>query len=262
MGDLNLSRYQGISQFGSGYETALRNDTHARGSVDLVLAERMIRLCSETARYMYEIYTPTKLRCVSRSRPELESWLAVAAAGATTDEEIVDAICRFCSALEGSAPSELDDMLFGGTEEEIIERGSEWCTDVARVACVLSQVAGLPARIVSLFDLQRAHWGHEIIEVYRNCVWGSADPLTNVVYRHPDGRPATAWELMKSPALVEAHWRSEATPYTRTSQFTGVAVSNYLVWDRGRYDYAVSRVNDYYREVLELSARGWPDGLC
>ena len=31
MSDLSLSRYQGISQFGSGYETVLRNDTHAPG---------------------------------------------------------------------------------------------------------------------------------------------------------------------------------------------------------------------------------------
>ena len=76
-------------------------------------------------------------------------------------------------------------MRFGGTEEQIIARGSDWCTDVVRVACAMCQVAGVPARLVSLFNLSQAHSGHDIIEVFSEGVWGAADPLNGLVYRPP-----------------------------------------------------------------------------
>ena len=80
-------------------------------------------------------------------------------------------------------------MRFGGTEEEIIERGSEWCTDVARVACALYQVAGFPCRIVNLFNLNAAYSGHVIVEVYRSEKWGAVDTNTGVIYQKADGAP-------------------------------------------------------------------------
>ena len=70
-----------------------------------------------------------------------------------------------------------------------MERGSDWCTDMARVACVMCQVAGLPARIVSLFNTGQAYSGHSIIEVYRVDAWGAADPVNGIIYRRLDGAP-------------------------------------------------------------------------
>lgn len=257
----DLSEYMGIAQFGKAYQIMLENDPHAPGSVDRVLAQRMIRLCRETAPQLYTGYTPTTIHYREGSRPRLERYVRQATKGCDPEEEKVESIAAFCSRLQEKVGGEtLDEMIFGGLEEDIVERGSDWCPDVARVACVLCQVAGIPARLVMLFNTDQAYSGHVIIEAHRGGVWGAVDPLTNVVYRSRRG-PATTWELMGNPELVKVHWRGPSTPYTTPGQFRSAAISNYLVWDRDKYDYSTSRVNDYYRAIVEMSQRGWPGGL-
>ncbi|MBI3946989.1 MAG: hypothetical protein HY321_13780 [Armatimonadetes bacterium] len=173
----------------------------------------------------------------------------------------LEGIARFCSALGERAPDGLAEARLGGLEEEIIRRGSDWCTDVARAACALCQVAGIPARLVCLADTARAYCGHAIIEAARSGVWGAADPSTAVVYRLPGGRPASTWDLMSSPDLIEAHCRATGGFYTTPGQFRAGAIAEYAIWKRREYDYTVSALNEYYRTILEMSAAGWPGGL-
>ena len=54
---LDTPRFSGIGQFGPAYRYMLENDSHAAGSVDRVLAQRMIRLCPETVEYLYGAHT-------------------------------------------------------------------------------------------------------------------------------------------------------------------------------------------------------------
>ena len=204
----------------------LGNDTHAPGSVDWVLWERLIRLCTETAGYLYKEYTPTQVRYEKGSRPTLESYLKESVGDCGSDEDKIKGIVRFTQRLGQNVVDEsLDEMRFGGTEEEIIQRGSDWCTDVARVGCVLSQVAGIPARLINLFNTNQAYSGHVITEVYRGGVWGAVDPTTAVIYRKPNGIPASTWELMNQPQLIEVSSRGESTPYTTEGQFRAAGVS-------------------------------------
>lgn len=258
---VDLSKYMGIAQFGQAYQIMLEKDTHAPGSVDRVLAERMICLCTETAPQLYTEYTPAAIHYQEGSRPRLERYVTEATKGCSSEEEKVGGIAAFCSRLQEKVEEEgLDEMVVGGLEEEVVDRGSDWCPDVARVACVLCQVAGIPARLVMLFNTDQAYSGHVIIEAYRSDVWGAVDPLTNVVYR-VEGEPATAWDLMMNPELVKAHWRGPSTPYTTPGQFRSGGISNYFVWDEDQYDYSTSRINEYYRAILKMSLRGWPGGL-
>lgn len=258
---MDLSPYQGLSQFGPAYRIMLERDAHAPGSVDRVLMERMIRLCPETSAYLYSEYTPTDVTYKGGSRPELESHLKEMVATSRTAEEQIGRIIRFCSVLEKRASGDLDEMLFGGTEEEIMRRGSDWCTDLARVACVLCQMVGLPARVLMLADTDRAYSGHSIVEVFRNDVWGAVDPTYAVVYRHADGSPVSTWDLVNQPELVAAHWSDPVAARAKIGEFRSVAISNYLVSDREDYDYMVSSVNSYCRSILEMSSKGWPGGL-
>ena len=147
-------------------------------------------------------------------------------------------------------------MRFGGTEEQIIERGSDWCADVARVGCALYQVAGFPCRMVYLFDLQAAYSGHVIVEVHRSRRWGAVDPISGVVYGTDDGAPANTWELMNDADLVNRHAGPEAW-YTNPEQFAAAGTANYHVRDAARYDYTVTGVNEYTRAVLSTADRGW-----
>lgn len=239
----------------------LENDAHAPGSVDRVLVERMVRLCVETAEFLYRDFTPTQAVYRARSRPKLELYVASACAGRRSDIERIAGIAEFCAGLGRSATGDLDAMRVGGTEEEIIERGSDWCTDIARVGCVLCQVAGFPARLIMLADTSRAYSGHAIIEVWIGGVWGAVDTSTAVVYRHSNGKPASTWELMNRPELIATHDRGQATLYSTPDQFRCAAIANYFVEDSAEFDYTISGVNEYCRSILTMSARGWPGGL-
>ena len=258
---IDISAYRGPAQLGKAYQIMYENDTHAAGSVDLILGENMILLCKETAEYLYTAYTPEKSGYKKGVKPELEKYVEKIISVCGSDEECIEKITLFTSSLQDRATSDLDSMKFGGTEEDIITRGSDWCTDVARVGCALCQVAGFSARMVYLFDVTKAYHGHVIIEAYRDSAWGAVDTVTNVIYRHEGGKAASVWELINSPEIIEKHWRGDSTYYTTSEQFSRAAISSYFVWDCREYDYTVSGLNDYKRAVLEMAEKGWPGGL-
>lgn len=258
---INISKYRSLGQFGPAYKIMFENDSHASGSIDRALMENMVQLCSETADYLYSEYTPARSFCQKGLRPELEQYAEKVVLCCHSDEGRIEAIVRFTSGLQEKAIDDLDLTRIGGTEEEIIARGSDWCADVARVGCALCQVAGFPTRMVYLVNTEKAYSGHVIVEVCRAKVWGAVDTLTNVVYRHSGGKPASTWDLMNNPRLIERHSRGESTLYTTVSQFRGAAISNYFVWRWREYNYTVSKINNYYRSILEMSDQGWPGGL-
>jgi len=257
----DVSAYRGPAQFGKAYKLMCENDTHAPGSIDLVLVENMIRLSNETAEYLYTEYTPEKSCYKKGIRPGLEKYVEKTIRGGGPDEERIERIALFTSSLQDRATSDLDSMQCGGTEEDIIARGSDWCTDVARVGCALCQVAGFSARMVYLFDVTKAYHGHVIIEVYRDSTWGAVDTVTNVIYRHGGGKAASVWDLMNSPDIIDKHRRGDSTYYTTRDQFSRAAISNYFVWNWREYDYTVSSINEYYRSILEREEQGWPGGF-
>jgi hypothetical protein len=254
---MDVRQWQGTAAFGKAYQYMLENDTHAKGSVDTVLARSMVRLCDATAGFLYEGYTPRGIFYSHGSRPDLERVLAQIIPPGTDLRDGIKAIVSFTASLGDRAPKDLDNMVVGGREEHIIQRGSDWCADIARVACVLCQVAGIPARIVCLFDLERAYSGHVIIEVYRDGKWDAADSLTGVLYETQEAEPLTAWDLMRQPGRIARHDGF----YSQPGQFRAAAITNYFCWQLEQYNYATSGLNAYYRSILEMSAQGWPGGL-
>ena len=255
------SRFMGSAQFGPAYQKMLDNDTHAPGSVDRVLTEQMIRLCSETATYLYTDYTPADIRYKKGTRAELEDCTEQITADCQSYDERIERIVQFTARLADKTTGQtLETMLFGGSEEEIIHRGSDWCTDIARVACFLCQAAGIASRIINLYNTDQVYSGHVIIEAYRNRKWGAVDSSTAVVYRYPDGTPASTCDLMNQPSLTELH-QSPSAYYTKVNQFSGAAIVNYFVWKSNDYDYTSSGINEYTRPILEMSSQGWPGGL-
>lgn len=259
---MNLTQFTGTSAFGCAYQIMLERDAHADGSVDRVLASSMVRLCRRTADYLYTSFTSAEARYVRGTRPKLETILNSVCRCGCKDEERLAAIAEFTRKLGKGAEPDLHKMLVGGTEEEIVERGSDWCADVARVACVLCQVAGFPCRIVNLFDIEQAYSGHVIVEAYRAGRWGALDSSTGIVYTAVDGLPASVWDLTNNPGLVEEYRKKNPRAlYSTRGQFRASGIANYFVWDSHRYDYTVAGINDYYFSILSMSDKGWPGGL-
>jgi hypothetical protein len=208
----------GTGVFGDAYRAMLERDVHAPGSVDRVLLERMVLVDGESEARLSRPPPPVRYR--RGSRPGLERILA--------DVAVPD-IVAFTASVAARAPATIDEMRFGGTEEEIVRRGTDWCTDLARVACVLHQAAGVPARIVFLADLANAYSCHVVTEAHVDGRWRRLDAVTGEPCPEPDPRAA--------------------------------AVAEYPVADHARFDYTVTAANDYYRRILEMAARGWPGGL-
>ncbi|MDF2627607.1 MAG: hypothetical protein K0R39_1438 [Symbiobacteriaceae bacterium] len=233
------------AQFDPAYSYMYQNDSHAPGSVDRVLLDEMVLLCADTEAYLYGTFTPLEILYRRGSREALEAYVRQAVAGCKSAEEQVAAIATFTAGLSERAEDDLDAMLLGGTEEEIIRRGSDWCTDLARVGCALSQVAGFPARIAVLADTEAAYSGHVITEVYQNGLWGAVDHTNGIVYADANGHPLSAAAVRK----------------TGNPQFRTVALANYAVWHADKYSYEVTGINRYYRSILEMSQQGWPGGL-
>jgi hypothetical protein len=256
---MDLTQSTGTGAFGLAYKAMLERDAHACGSVDRVLASSLVRLSRQTADYLYASFTPLEVRYPPGTRPQLEAIVDSICPRGT--EERLAAIIEFTSKLGERAEQDPERMRLGGTEEEIIARGSDWCADVARVACVLCQVAGFPCRIVNLFDLDQAYSGHVIVEAHRAGRWGALDSSTGIAYLAAAGQPASVWDLMNNPRLVEEHRRTPRAVYTTPAQFRAAGIANYFVWESRRYDYVVSGMNAYYLSILAMANKGWPGGL-
>ena len=134
---------QGPASLPVAYQRMLQRDVHAPNSVDRVLISQMIRLTEASADFLYREYTPTKALYDRGSRPELESAvkrvlqipdLESYAVSHESLHQIVKFLARIASRADEVA---LEDLIFGGTEERILTRPTDWCTDLARAACVM-----------------------------------------------------------------------------------------------------------------------------
>jgi hypothetical protein len=257
----DLSEYRGRRQLPRAYRVMFENDPHPPGSIDRILWDQMVRLSAATAPSLYSEFTPTRVAYAPGSRPELERLVQRLGIAEGSEEERVGVLARFAAGIVPASPVPLDQLKFGGSEEEIIARGSDWCTDVARVACGLSQVAGLPSRLVILEDTGRAYSGHTIVETWRSGTWGAVDPVRNLVYRTERGTPATTWDLMSRPGLLAAQAGASSDGDARLGQFSWAAIANYPLGTVDSVDYSIGPINQYYRTILSMSERGWPGGL-
>lgn len=252
---MNLNKYKGLGQFGPAYKIMFENDIHAPNSVDRVLTEQMILLCPKTQEYLYSKFTPTKVSYTNNPRPILEGYLKKIIGNSKTEYEKIKLITKFCKKL-----AKTEAKIFGGTEEKIIKRGSDWCTDLARVGSILFQIAGFPSRLVTLINIDKAYSGHEIAEVYWNNKWGAIDTTYGIIYRNKEKRPLSVWDLMNDPGLIRINVK-RSLANEMIGKFRSAALVNYFAKDFKKYIYTKSKVNDYYRGILKMSSRGWPGGI-
>lgn len=249
----------GVSIFGEAYAQLYRNDLHAPGSVDRVLFDRMVRVTAESRSDLYD-HSSDRPHYVHGSRPELERFISEVSPRGADVESMIDALAqRMAHWVRATPDRTLDEELFGGTEEQILARGSDWCTDVARLFCTLAQVAGWPARIVVLARPHIPYSGHEVTEVHRAGIWGCVDPLHGIVFRDVQARPVPAAALSDEPRLAAQQGPYRSGP--GGEQFQAVAIADYPLDQRDGFDYTTASVNDYYRSILENARTHWPGGL-
>ncbi|MDE2868690.1 MAG: transglutaminase domain-containing protein [Chloroflexota bacterium] len=249
---------QGPASLPVAYQRMLQRDVHAPDSVDRVLISKMIRLTEVSADYLYRDYTPTHAILEPGSRPELEAAVRRALKIPSLESHVASLeslrqVTTYLAAIASRADDiPLEDLVFGGTEERIIARTTDWCTDLARAACVMLHVAGAAARIVCLFDTARAYSGHQVIEAYVEGSWVCADPVHGFVHERSDGTPASALDVMRE---------RRASPDNRNALFRAVFLVSYNPMTASTCNFTESAANAYYLSILTQSSAGWPGGL-
>ena len=232
-----VQRAYRVSIGGSG---AFYGDT-----VDAQMMDDQIRLCDETADYVYAEYTPLELKYRRGSRPELERIIDRILDGVADEQEKVLSIMRFVRDLHKLRPNgarqEGRDLFHGGIEEEVIKKCSNMCNEQARVFCVLCQVAGMPARYVGHY-IDR----HGVAEAYCGGKWAYIDNEGRYFLKG-DGTLASVLELKRNPELITtqspevlADHRGRFSLERSEREFCRVEVTvmtNYFVWENARYNY-------------------------
>lgn len=233
---------QGYGVFGKAYEVMLRNDVHDINSIDHKFLREMILLEQNSYSFLYDI----RPLCPDMRAHELYGFAQTfrGRESSVSVRNILDYTSRI--ALNFTLPFE--EMEFGGTEKEILERGTDWCEDMARAALVLLNCVGIPARIVHLANPEKAYNGHVVVEAYYDGKFGVVDPIYG--YCFYDKAPLDAFTLTTEPKYMECY------PEEYSGLFRLAAISQYDPMDPLN-NYSVSKVNNYTRTLLSQDHKGF-----
>lgn len=150
----------GYDIFGKAYGVMLRNDLHAINSIDHKFMQEMILLEDESCVFLYD----EKPKLIDMRGHELYAFAK--RFRETNDRQTIENALSYTAEIANKCHDEFSEMKFGGTEKEILDRGTDWCVDLARVGAVLLTCNGIPARIVHLANLEKAYNGHVVVEAF------------------------------------------------------------------------------------------------
>jgi transglutaminase-like putative cysteine protease len=175
--------------------------------LDLVQSMNYVSADGLPLEWFYSAFTYPRTFYHAGSRPELENFLAELAPDAGPDLATVRALAaglpprinHFCTL---GYPGE---MGRGFTEEALIASGVGWCNEQARVLVALSQIAGIPSRLVYAR-------GHVMTEVMIESHWVLLDQTLGFIFESSDGRLVNVADLATDAALyadVSSRFRTE-----------------------------------------------------
>lgn len=232
---------KGYGVFGKAYETMLRNDLHDLNSIDHKLIREMILLEPDSYPILYGAHP------VAPDMRAHDLYDFAQSFRGSEDPVSIQNILAYTSKIANDFSLLFEEMQFGGKEQEILNRSTDWCADMARVAVVLLNCLGIPARILHLANLEKAYNGHVIVEAFYEGKFGVIDPLYG--YCFYEGEPLDAYTLMSETA----HLKDYDAEYR--DLFRKIAISEYDPLDTDN-DYSISSVNDYYRTLLSTAHNG------
>ncbi len=167
-------------------------------NVDYELRREQVLFMPETAEFLYSAAAVLKPRYRKGTRPALEAVVAPLVAGCADAQSKAAAIARHCRDLKNKAQGQARHLVFGGTEEELLQRGEDLGECLGRLFVALCEVAGIPARIV-MHDIS----GHTAAEAWLGGRWGYFDLQRGIWFLNADGQIASLRDLVANPALAE-----------------------------------------------------------
>lgn len=231
---------KGYDVFGPAYGVMLRNDVHALESIDHKFMREMILLDEESWGFLYQT-APIRINMEAH-----ELYPFAQRFRGSDDRRTIENILRYTAKIASDYQTAFENMKFGGTEKEILKRGTDWCADMARVGAVLLQCNGIPARIVHLVNVNKAYNGHVVNEAFYEGKYGVCDFLYG--YSFYDERPLDAYDLMCCKRHLEGY------PEDYASLYSAVAINEYN--PMGDNDYTVSVPNQYTLNLISQNHGG------
>lgn len=231
---------KGYDVFGKAYGIMMRSDLHDPESIDHKLMQEMVLLDEESHDFLY------------RPAPELldmknhELYTFSRKFRGDSDSHTIRNILRYTAERAENFQDAFKTMQFGGTEKEILDRGTDWCADMARVGVVLLECNGIPARIIYLANLQKAYNGHVVAEAFYEGKYGVCDFIYG--YSFYEEKPLDAYELMRRKRYLQAYPKDYAALYS------AAAISDYN--PMGDHNYKISLPNQYYLKLMSGNHNG------
>ena len=231
---------KGYDVFGLAYGVMMRNDLHALESIDHKFMQEMILLDEESQYFLYQA-APVRVNMEGHELFEFAEQFK-----GSDERQTIENLLRYTAQIASDCQTAFEDMKFGGTEKEILSRGTDWCADMARVGAVLLQCNGIPARIVHLVNLDKAYNGHVVTEAFYEGKYGVCDFLHG--YSFYDKRPLDAYDLMYCKRYLEGY------PKDYASLYSAVAINEYN--PMGNNNYTVSVPNQYTLNLISQNHDG------
>lgn len=242
-------------------------------NVDFELTQQSIVLDDANRRLLYSpeaVPTPKYRR---GSRPLLEEFINGVRDGVASEQAVALNIMRRCRDLhKRDSGRKWEEWIFGGTEEQLIERGERLCESMGRLFVALCEIEGIPARRIA-----HVVGGHYAAEAFVDGHWMYVDPRFGLWFQKSDGRGASLQELLDNPQLVEQQPESvkaDVVAYTdwptraakcRNIYFTPVEMNcleYYSLADAEKYHFAtftyeqavgngLLHYNQFYRKLIQ-----------
>jgi len=242
---------KGYRVFGKAYEVMFRNDLHDKHSIDHYLLSNMILLDNESNNYLYQ-----EPKSVSDDVRFHELYSFSQQFKGSNDLESIGNVMTYLNEIVKKFDAQFEDMYFGGTEKEIIKRGTDWCADISRVGVALLQCLCIPSRIVIIVNKDVAYNGHQVAEAYVNGKYMICDFLYGVIGKVD--AICSVHDLLNKPEQVKNIYQSSVKDDSQLDYISGLyklaAISEYDVTKI--FNYNISRPNEYYLKMMRLKHNG------
>ena len=230
--------------------------------VDWQIGQDCYLLTGQTADVLYGPGPWDELDYRPGSRPMLEAILReqVKMDATAGDRDKALAVMRFARDICRSRPGKFD-LFHGGSEAEVIKKGSAMCNEQSRVMIRLAQMAGLPARYVGHITAD-----HGTAEIKLDGAWGHFD-IRGHYYHAADGRVASIWQLKCDPGLIERQrpeaaadilpGRTQAMTREQTHPRAITVIAPYRLTDYGWPNYGWTHNTAALRRRLGAHEKRW-----
>ena len=242
----------GFDIFGKAYGFMFRNDLHDGNSIDYNFSKTMILLDLESEELLYDSSKYT----VSNKIVQHELYNFAQQFKGLTWKESMRNILAYTREIVRNFNLPFENMIFGGTEKEIIDRGTDWCTDISRVGCALLQCLNIPCRMVTLVNTKQAYNGHTICKAIVNKQFIMCD-FTYGVLGHLD-ESYSVKSLINNHNVVEEVYSEIISLGNNRDYILGLfdkaAYNDYDITKQ--HNYNKSKPNDYYLNMMKLKHDG------